>query len=44
MSWPAFGTWLSRLRRKCTRHLCQLLPWNMRLGSAPPSGVTQEVL
>ena len=44
MSWPAFGTWLSRFRRKCTRHKQlnaahlsvrrQLLPWNIRLIAA----------
>jgi hypothetical protein len=34
MSWPALGTWLSRLRRKCTRHRCQEQPWNIRLIAA----------
>ena len=34
MTWPALGTWLSNLRRKCTRHRCQLLLWNMRLIAA----------
>ena len=34
MSWPVLGTWLRRLRRKCTRQRCQEQPWNMRLIAA----------
>jgi hypothetical protein len=44
MSWPALGTWDSRLRRKCTRQKLryaallsvrrQEQPWNIRLIAA----------
>ena len=43
MSWSALATWLSRLRRKCTRHRCQLLPWNMRLIAAVSPRLTSEI-